>query len=321
MIEAAARNPGLKAVVSEGAGIRSVREALLRRGPSPLERALQYPAGPRADRRRSGCSAARPSRCRSRAPALLIGPRAVFFIYGGDGQEVEKAVNPVYYEPPSRPRPSGRCRARGTPGHPDAARGVRAAGRGLLRQDAAGPRSDGRVRAGAGAAGERVTSRAALQPAAEVADRVEAGVREPRREDAAGAQPQPAEERAGDAGGEDDEGDRAGLQQQAAGGRRRAGLCPGCSASAARATGRTRRAQRDGDPRPVALQEEAEQRAAEDELLGHRGAEGDAQQERVDRLGGARVDDGRVAEEVARPREGEAERDGGGDGDEGDRRA
>ena len=43
MIEAAARNPGLKAVVSEGAGIRSVRESLLRRGPSALELALQYP--------------------------------------------------------------------------------------------------------------------------------------------------------------------------------------------------------------------------------------------------------------------------------------
>ena len=43
MLEAAARNRGLKAVVSEGAGIRSVREALLRAGPSPLELALQYP--------------------------------------------------------------------------------------------------------------------------------------------------------------------------------------------------------------------------------------------------------------------------------------
>ena len=68
MLEAAARNRGLKAVVSEGAGVRSVREALLRRGPSPLELALQYPAGPGADGHRCGCWAA--SRCpsRSRAP-------------------------------------------------------------------------------------------------------------------------------------------------------------------------------------------------------------------------------------------------------------
>ena len=43
MIEAAARNPGLQAVVSEGAGIRSVREATLERGLNPLERVLAYP--------------------------------------------------------------------------------------------------------------------------------------------------------------------------------------------------------------------------------------------------------------------------------------
>ncbi len=97
MIEAAARNLGLKAVVSEGAGIRSVLESFARRGPSALEKALQFPQ----DLAQTvsvwllGNEAVPPA---LQDAAAGISPRPVFFIYGEDGQEVEKAVNPVYYD-------------------------------------------------------------------------------------------------------------------------------------------------------------------------------------------------------------------------------
>jgi fermentation-respiration switch protein FrsA (DUF1100 family) len=97
MIEAAARNPGLKAVVSEGAGIRSVREALARRGPNALELALQYPQDlvQTVSVWLLGDDTVPPSLTRA---ASLISPRAVFFIYGEDGQEIEKVMNPVYHD-------------------------------------------------------------------------------------------------------------------------------------------------------------------------------------------------------------------------------
>jgi hypothetical protein len=43
MLEAAAGNEDLRAVVSESTGTRSVRESLVRRGPNAVELALQYP--------------------------------------------------------------------------------------------------------------------------------------------------------------------------------------------------------------------------------------------------------------------------------------
>jgi uncharacterized protein len=103
MIEAAARNPGLKAVVSEGAGIRSVRESLLRRGPNALELALQFPA----DLVQTVsvwllCAETVPPSL-ERASAA-ISPRAVLFVYGEDGQAIEKAVNPVYYYAAGAPK-------------------------------------------------------------------------------------------------------------------------------------------------------------------------------------------------------------------------
>ncbi|HET6476427.1 MAG TPA: alpha/beta fold hydrolase [Thermoleophilia bacterium] len=97
MIEAAARNSGLKAIVSEGAGIRSVHEAFWRRGTSALELALQYPQ----DLAQTVSvwllddEALPPPLPQA---AARISPEAVFFIYGEDGQEVEKAVNPAYYD-------------------------------------------------------------------------------------------------------------------------------------------------------------------------------------------------------------------------------
>jgi fermentation-respiration switch protein FrsA (DUF1100 family) len=97
MLEAAAGNSGLKAVVSEGAGIRSVRESLLRRGPNALELALQYPQDLMQTVSVWVLSGENVPMSLKNA-SLLISPRAVLFIYGGDGQEVEKAVNPVYFD-------------------------------------------------------------------------------------------------------------------------------------------------------------------------------------------------------------------------------
>ena len=103
MLEAAALNPGLKAVVTEGAGIRSVREALLRRGPSSLELALQYPQDlvQTVSVWLLGGEPVPPS---LKNASQLIAPRATFFIYGENGQEIEKAVNPVYYDAASAPK-------------------------------------------------------------------------------------------------------------------------------------------------------------------------------------------------------------------------
>jgi len=96
MIEAAARSSRLKAVVSEGAGIRSAREALARRGPSVLELALQYPQDlvQTASVWLLGDENVPPPLTEAVAQ---ISPRAVFLIYGGQGQEIEKVMNPVYY--------------------------------------------------------------------------------------------------------------------------------------------------------------------------------------------------------------------------------
>ncbi len=103
MIEAAARNRRLKAVVSEGAGIRSVREALLRRDLSPIELALQYPQDV-VQTASVWLLAAQPVPMSLKNASLLIAPRAVFFIYGEDGQEVEKTVNPVYFDAAFAPK-------------------------------------------------------------------------------------------------------------------------------------------------------------------------------------------------------------------------
>lgn len=103
MLDAAARNPGLKAVVSEGAAIRSVREAGLEEGVSLWQRLFTFPqdlvqtvsvwvlGGDDVPMSLNEAS-------------QLIAPRAVLFIYGQDGQEVEKAVNPVYYRSALAPK-------------------------------------------------------------------------------------------------------------------------------------------------------------------------------------------------------------------------
>jgi uncharacterized protein len=103
MLEAAARNPGLKAVVSEGAGIRSVREAPLEKSLSPLERVLAYPQD-LAQTVSVWLLGGDTVPMSLKTAAILIGPRPVFLIYGGHGQQVEKSVNPVYYRSAFAPK-------------------------------------------------------------------------------------------------------------------------------------------------------------------------------------------------------------------------
>jgi fermentation-respiration switch protein FrsA (DUF1100 family) len=98
MLHAAASNPGLRAVVSEGAGVRSYREDLLR-GPSGWfvlpESALQSAA-------LSVMSGTPPP------PALddlvaRIAPRPLFLIYAGHGTGGEE-LNPDYFAAASEPK-------------------------------------------------------------------------------------------------------------------------------------------------------------------------------------------------------------------------
>ncbi len=103
MLEAAARNSGLKAVVSEGAGIRSVREAALEKDLNPVERVLEYPQD-LAQTVSVWLLGGDTVPMSLKTAAILIGPRAVLFIYGGDGQQAEKSVNPVYYRSAFAPK-------------------------------------------------------------------------------------------------------------------------------------------------------------------------------------------------------------------------
>jgi uncharacterized protein len=103
MLEAAALNPGLKAVVSEGAGVRSVREAVLVKDRSPLERVFAYPQD-LVQTVSVWLLGGDPVPMSLKTAAIFIGPRPVFLIYGGDGQEAEKSVNPAYYRSAFAPK-------------------------------------------------------------------------------------------------------------------------------------------------------------------------------------------------------------------------
>jgi pimeloyl-ACP methyl ester carboxylesterase len=103
MIQAAAEDSRLAAVVSEGAGVRTFRETFVRRGPNAVELALQYPHEvvlTAATALLSG-SAPPPS---LRDLVARVSPRALFLIYGEEGQAVEKAVNPPYYDTAGEPK-------------------------------------------------------------------------------------------------------------------------------------------------------------------------------------------------------------------------
>jgi fermentation-respiration switch protein FrsA (DUF1100 family) len=98
MIEAAAINPALRAVVSEGAGERSVKETLLF-GP---EAALTIP-------QQAVQTLSVTVFGGERAPVALddaaarVAPRPVFFIYGEDGQEGEQ-LNEEFYAAAGEPK-------------------------------------------------------------------------------------------------------------------------------------------------------------------------------------------------------------------------
>jgi fermentation-respiration switch protein FrsA (DUF1100 family) len=99
MIETAASNPSLRAVVSEGAGERSVRETALlgTRGWLNLPMAAVQTA---AVAILSG---------HAPPPALddvaaQVAPRPVFILYGSNGQAAEKELNPIYFEAAGGPK-------------------------------------------------------------------------------------------------------------------------------------------------------------------------------------------------------------------------
>ncbi len=98
MIDAAAINPALRAVVSEGAGERSVKETLLF-GP---EAALTIPQQVVLTLSTAVFSGDSPPVALDEA-AAEISPRPVFFIYGEDGQAGEQ-LNENFYEAAGEPK-------------------------------------------------------------------------------------------------------------------------------------------------------------------------------------------------------------------------
>ena len=98
MIQAAASNPGLRAIVSEGAGVRSVREALLYGWHGWLalpEAAVQTAAVATLS------GAAPPRSLTDFAP--LIAPRPLLLVYAGRGGGGEE-LNPRYFEAAREPK-------------------------------------------------------------------------------------------------------------------------------------------------------------------------------------------------------------------------
>ena len=98
MIDAAASNTGLRAVVSEGAGVRSIREDLLRgpRGWFALpEAAVQTGA--------LAVMSGTPPPPALDDLAARIAPRPLFLIYAGQGVGGEE-LNPEYFEAASQPK-------------------------------------------------------------------------------------------------------------------------------------------------------------------------------------------------------------------------
>ncbi len=104
MIEAAAGNDGcLRAIVSEGAGTRSVREALVREGPNAVELALQYPWDLMQTVATAVFSGDAPPPSLEEL-AVQVSPNAVFFVYGEKGQAIEETVNVPYFEAAGEPK-------------------------------------------------------------------------------------------------------------------------------------------------------------------------------------------------------------------------
>jgi fermentation-respiration switch protein FrsA (DUF1100 family) len=103
LLESAAGNTALRAVVSEGAGWRSVRESFARKGPSQLELWLQAPTDAVLTAATVVLSGTAPP------PALdelvaEIAPRPVYLIYGEQGDGGERALTPAYYDAAGQPK-------------------------------------------------------------------------------------------------------------------------------------------------------------------------------------------------------------------------
>jgi dienelactone hydrolase len=100
MLEAAARSPGLKAVVSEGAGERSIREML------DITRSDKWLSITSYAALTAGIAV---FSNHTPPPSLkdLVGriaPTPVFFIYGEHGQDGERNLNPTYYAAAREPK-------------------------------------------------------------------------------------------------------------------------------------------------------------------------------------------------------------------------
>jgi dienelactone hydrolase len=100
MLESAARSPGLKAVVSEGAGERSVRENLDMTGG---DKWLQIPTAVAITAGTALFSDNAPPKSLKDLVGR-IAPTPVFFIYGEHGQDGERNLNPTYYRSAHEPK-------------------------------------------------------------------------------------------------------------------------------------------------------------------------------------------------------------------------
>jgi uncharacterized protein len=129
MLQAAANNRGLRAVVSDGAGFRSVREELLY-GPRGWFTSLPGQAVQSAALTVMSGTAPPPS-LKDIVPR--IAPRRVFFVYAGHGAGGEE-YNPDFYRAAHPPKTIWKIpEAHHTRGVPDASTSIRAARRRLLR--------------------------------------------------------------------------------------------------------------------------------------------------------------------------------------------
>ena len=116
MLESAAKAPGLKAVVSEGAGERSVRENLDMTG---SQKWLQIPSA-------AAITAGTALFSDNRPPESLkdlvgrIAPTPVLLVYGEHGQDGERNLNPTYYRSAGEPKEIWEVRGSGHVGGIDA---------------------------------------------------------------------------------------------------------------------------------------------------------------------------------------------------------
>jgi uncharacterized protein len=100
MLEAAAKSRGLNAVVSEGAGERSIREVLDMTGSG------KWPSVPSYAALAAGISIFSNHMPPPSLKDLVgrIAPTPVFFIYGEHGQDGERNLNPTYYHAAREPK-------------------------------------------------------------------------------------------------------------------------------------------------------------------------------------------------------------------------